>query len=90
MTRACGSFLVHELRDDGAIWSHVPAMGLISGFTLIRVISLFHITAAFFFLTAPKKIVDQNVVFILGESIRVVGTPMATYAVASIVANNPI
>ncbi len=47
-------------------------MGLISGFTIIRTISLFHITAAYFFLTAPKKLVDQNVVFILGESMRLV------------------
>ncbi|KAK3621825.1 hypothetical protein LTR56_022561 [Elasticomyces elasticus] len=45
-------------------------MGLISGFTIIRAISLFHITAAYFFLTAPKKLVDQNVVFMLGESTR--------------------
>jgi len=47
-------------------------MGLISGFTIIRAISLFHITAAYFFLVAPKKIVDQNVLFILGESVRLV------------------
>ena len=47
-------------------------MGLISAFTLIRTISLFHITAAYFFLAAPETIVDQNVVFILGESVRLV------------------
>ncbi|EME39242.1 hypothetical protein DOTSEDRAFT_75087 [Dothistroma septosporum NZE10] len=45
-------------------------MAIISAFTLIRAISLFHITAAYFFLTAPKIIADQNVVFILGESMR--------------------
>lgn len=48
-------------------------MGLISAFTLIRAVSLFHITAAYFFLTSPKVIADQNVVFILGESMRLVG-----------------
>lgn len=48
-------------------------MGLISAFTLIRAVSLFHITAAYFFLTAPKILSDQNVVFILGESMRIVG-----------------
>jgi hypothetical protein len=47
-------------------------MGLISAYTIIRTISLFHITAAYFFLTAPKTVVDQNVVFILGESVRLV------------------
>ncbi|KAF2763894.1 hypothetical protein EJ03DRAFT_356252 [Teratosphaeria nubilosa] len=45
-------------------------MALISPFTIIRAISLFHITAAYFFLTAPRMIADQNVVFILGESMR--------------------
>ncbi|KAF7196056.1 Protein ilm1 [Pseudocercospora fuligena] len=46
-------------------------MGIISVFTLIRTISLFHITAAYFFLTAPRILADQNVVFILGESMRI-------------------
>jgi len=49
-------------------------MALLSAFTIIRAISLFHLTAAYFFLTAPKIIADQNVVFIMGESIRVVRT----------------
>ena len=47
-------------------------MALISAFTIIRAISLFHLTAAYFFLTAPRMIADQNVVFVLGESIRLV------------------
>lgn len=47
-------------------------MGLISGFTIVRAISLFHITAAYLFLTAPRMLSDQNVVFILGESMRLV------------------
>ena len=47
-------------------------MAIISSFTLIRTISLFHLTAAYLFLTAPRKIVDQNIVFILGESMRLV------------------
>ncbi|KAK5137680.1 hypothetical protein LTR08_007975 [Meristemomyces frigidus] len=45
-------------------------MAIFSTFTVIRAISLFHITAAFLFLTAPKRIADQNVVFMLGESMR--------------------
>jgi hypothetical protein len=47
-------------------------MGLISPYTLIRAVSAFHITAAWFFLTIPRKLVDQNVVFMLGESMRLV------------------
>ncbi|KAI5358607.1 putative increased loss of mitochondrial DNA protein [Septoria linicola] len=46
-------------------------MAIISPYTLIRTISLFHITAAYFFLTAPRILADQNVVFILGESMRI-------------------
>ncbi|QIW99881.1 hypothetical protein AMS68_005399 [Peltaster fructicola] len=45
-------------------------MALISAFTLIRAISLFHITAAYFFLASPATITDQNVVFIIGASMR--------------------
>jgi len=48
-------------------------MGLITAYTLIRAVSLGHLTAAYFFLTAPKRITDQNVVFMLGESMRLVG-----------------
>ena len=47
-------------------------MALISAFTIIRAISLFHITAAYFFLTAPKMMADQNIVFILGEAMKLV------------------
>ncbi|KAK4561161.1 hypothetical protein LTR86_005116 [Recurvomyces mirabilis] len=45
-------------------------MAIISAYTIIRAISLFHITAAYFFLVSPKTIVDQNVVFMLGESMK--------------------
>lgn len=47
-------------------------MGVVSPYTIIRAVSLFHITAAWFFLASPRKIVDQNVVFMLGESMRLV------------------
>jgi hypothetical protein len=52
--------------------STIDKMALISAFTIIRAISLFHLTAAYFFLTNPRILTDQNIVFILGESIRVV------------------
>lgn len=47
-------------------------MGIFSAFTLIRTVSLFHITAAYFLLTAPKILSDQNVVYMLGEAMRIV------------------
>lgn len=50
-------------------------MGLLSPYTLIRTVSIFHLSAAYFFLTAPRKLVDQNVVFMLGESMRLVSRP---------------
>jgi len=48
-------------------------MALISAFTLIRALSLFHLTLAYFFLTAPGKVADQNAVYVLGQAIRLVG-----------------
>ena len=51
-------------------------MGLIGPYTLIRAISVFHITVAWFFLTAPRRVVDQNVVYMLGESMRLVSYAM--------------
>jgi hypothetical protein len=53
-------------------YKHQTKMGLIGPYTLIRAISVFHITVAWFFLTAPRRVVDQNVVFMLGESMRLV------------------
>lgn len=47
-------------------------MALITGSTIIRSLSLFHITLAFFFLTNPKTISDQTVVFIMGEAMGLV------------------
>jgi hypothetical protein len=41
-------------------------------YTLIRTVSIFHLSAAYFFLASPRKLVDQNVVFMLGESMRLV------------------
>jgi hypothetical protein len=47
-------------------------MGFLSPYTLIRTVSIFHLSAAYFFLASPRKLVDQNVVFMLGESMRLV------------------
>ncbi|ORX91588.1 increased loss of mitochondrial DNA protein 1 [Clohesyomyces aquaticus] len=45
-------------------------MALISAYTIIRALSFFHMALAYFFLTSPKLIADQNVVFLLGESMQ--------------------
>ncbi|KAK5155333.1 hypothetical protein LTR04_005834 [Oleoguttula sp. CCFEE 6159] len=45
-------------------------MGLVSAFAIIRALSLFHLTLAFFFLTSPSTIAEQNIVFVLGEAMR--------------------
>ena len=47
-------------------------MALITGVTLIRSISVFHLTIAYYLLTAPYQLADQNLVFIFGESMGVV------------------
>ncbi|KAF2793853.1 hypothetical protein K505DRAFT_305088 [Melanomma pulvis-pyrius CBS 109.77] len=45
-------------------------MAIFSAYTIIRGLSLFHITLAVLFLKNPKLIADQNLVFILGESMK--------------------
>jgi hypothetical protein len=47
-------------------------MALISAATIIRSMSLFHITLAFFFLTSPTTIADQTLVFVIGEAMSLV------------------
>lgn len=48
-------------------------MALISARTIITSLSLFHVTLAFFFLTDPATIADQAMVYVLGESMGMVG-----------------
>ncbi|MCJ1464355.1 hypothetical protein MMC07_002968, partial [Pseudocyphellaria aurata] len=43
-------------------------MAIISAATIIRSLSIFHLTVAYYLLTAPAKIADQNLVFILGAA----------------------
>lgn len=43
-------------------------MGLISARTYITSLSIFHITLAYFFITNPAALADQNLVFIIGEA----------------------
>lgn len=57
-------------------------MPIISGFTLIRTLSILHLTLAFYFLASPRTLSDQNLVFILGEAMglphtRELDTPSA-------------
>lgn len=52
-------------------------MGLIGPYTLIRSLSIFHIAIAWFFLTAPIKLADADVIVVLGESMRLVSYNIA-------------
>ncbi|KAF2730576.1 hypothetical protein EJ04DRAFT_515154 [Polyplosphaeria fusca] len=45
-------------------------MAIISAYSIIRGLSLFHLTLAAFLIRSPKLIADQNVVFLLGESMQ--------------------
>lgn len=47
-------------------------MALISAFNIIKASVVFHLTLAYFFLTAPQKIVGQNAVLVLGDSMQMV------------------
>lgn len=47
-------------------------MGLISGTTILTSLCLFHITLGFFFLTNPRSVADQAMVWVLGEAMGLV------------------
>ena len=46
-------------------------MAILSATTLLRTISLFHLTCAYYLLTSPAKLADHNLVFILGASMDI-------------------
>jgi hypothetical protein len=48
-------------------------MAIVSAYTLIRSVCLFHFTLAVLFIRNPKMIAEQNFVFIMGESMQLVG-----------------
>jgi hypothetical protein len=50
----------------------IDNMAIVSAFSTIRALSLFHITLAFYFLTNPRIIAEQNLVVILGEAMDLV------------------
>lgn len=47
-------------------------MAIVSAYTIIRTLSLFHITLAALILKDPKLVADQNIVFLLGQSMQLV------------------
>jgi hypothetical protein len=48
-------------------------MAILSSLTLIRTLSLAHLVAAYYFLVAPRVVADNNIIFMLGESMQMVG-----------------
>lgn len=50
----------------------LPTMAIISSTLLLRTLSIFHLTTAYYLLTTPPKIADQNLVFILGAAMSIV------------------
>ena len=50
-------------------------MAILSATTLLRAISLFHVTAGYYLLVSPSTITDQNLVFILGASMDIPVAP---------------
>jgi hypothetical protein len=49
-------------------------MAFLSAFSLIRILSIFHITVAYFLLAAPSRLVEQHLVILLGEAMRLVSS----------------
>lgn len=54
-------------------------MAIISAMSIIRSLSIFHLTAAYFLLTAPATIADQNLVFILGAAMDLVSSSPSSF-----------
>jgi hypothetical protein len=50
-------------------------MAVLSAFTLIRLVSVFHLTVAYYLLVSPALLSDQNVVVIMGEAMHIVVLP---------------
>ncbi|MCJ1299419.1 hypothetical protein MMC08_002211 [Hypocenomyce scalaris] len=53
-------------------------MAIVSAASIIRSMSLLHLTLAYFFLTSPGTICDQNLVFILGTAMGLPDAPSFT------------
>jgi hypothetical protein len=47
-------------------------MALIGSLSLIRALGLFHIALAYFMLTSPETLGEQNIVLLLGEAMHLV------------------
>ena len=47
-------------------------MAILSSSSLIKGLSIFHITLAYFLLVSPETISNQNLVFLLGEAMHLV------------------
>ena len=47
-------------------------MALLSAFNIIRIISILHITFAYYFLVDPRIIAEQNFVFLIGGAMDMV------------------
>ena len=47
-------------------------MALLSAFNIIRIIALLHIAIAYYLLVDPRIVAEQNLVFVLGNSMEMV------------------
>jgi hypothetical protein len=50
-------------------------MAIVSAYTIIRALALFHLTLAVFLLRDPRVIAEQNIVFSLGQAMHLVIHP---------------
>jgi hypothetical protein len=54
-------------------------MAIVSAYTIIRSLALFHITLGVLFLRNPKLIADQNIVLLMSEAMHLVGFAPAVH-----------
>ena len=62
---------LHSFDEEYSSLPNSVKMAILSATTLLRTISLFHLTCAYYLLTSPAKLADHNLVFILGASMDI-------------------
>ncbi len=54
-----------------------PTMAILSAQTLLRTLTLFHLTLAYYLLTSPATIASQNLVYVLGAAMEIPEPPIS-------------
>ncbi len=65
----------HQTTNCGLPTSPKAHMAILSAQTLLRTLTLFHLTLAYYLLTSPATIASQNLVYVLGAAMEIPEPP---------------